>query len=98
MPPAPLLSDSEVKRKLEGREGWEQVGNKVCKTFKWRDYKEAVEFVNRITPQAEDLYHHPDLEIHWNTVRVSLWSHDEGGLTVKDFHLAARIDAASGEH
>jgi 4a-hydroxytetrahydrobiopterin dehydratase len=51
-----------------------------------------VDFVNRLTPEAEDMIHHPDLEISWNKVTVSITTHSEGGLTENDFELAGRID------
>jgi 4a-hydroxytetrahydrobiopterin dehydratase len=52
-----------------------------------------VEFVNRLTPEAEEMNHHPDLEISWKTVAVTITTHSEGGLTEGDFELARRIDA-----
>jgi 4a-hydroxytetrahydrobiopterin dehydratase len=53
---------------------------------------EEIEFVNRLTPEAEDTNHHPDLEISWNKVTVSITTHSEGGLTENDFELARRLD------
>jgi 4a-hydroxytetrahydrobiopterin dehydratase len=52
-----------------------------------------VEFVNRLTPTAEAMNHHPDLAIAWDTVTVTISTHSEGGLTENNFDLAARIDA-----
>jgi 4a-hydroxytetrahydrobiopterin dehydratase len=51
-----------------------------------------VDFVNRLTPEAEEMNHHPDPEISWNKVTVSITTHSEGGLTENDFELARRID------
>ena len=52
-----------------------------------------MDFVNRLTPAAEEMEHHPDLEISWKTVTVTLSTHSEGGLTGADFELAGKIDA-----
>ena len=52
-----------------------------------------MDFVNRLTPEAEEMNHHPDLAISWNTVTVTITTHSEGGLTANDFELARRIDA-----
>jgi 4a-hydroxytetrahydrobiopterin dehydratase len=87
-----LLSDDEVRRRLEGLDGWEQDGKAIKRQFKFEDFQGSVDFVNRITPAAEDLNHHPDIAISWNTVDLTLSTHSEGGLTENDFELAAQID------
>jgi 4a-hydroxytetrahydrobiopterin dehydratase len=89
----PLLSDEEVERRLAALSGWEREGDAIRRSFKLQDFKGSVDFVNRITPVAEEMNHHPDLEISWNTVTVSITTHSEGGLTENDFELASRIDA-----
>jgi 4a-hydroxytetrahydrobiopterin dehydratase len=88
-----LLSDDEIRQRLEGLEGWERDGDAIRKAFKLEDFKGSVDFVNRLTPVAEDMSHHPDLEISWNTVTVSVSTHSEGGLTENDFELAGKIDS-----
>ena len=55
----------------------------------------SVDFVNRLTPIAEEMNHHPDLAISWNKVNVSLSTHSEGGITENDFELAAKIDSVA---
>jgi 4a-hydroxytetrahydrobiopterin dehydratase len=89
----PRLSDEEVEGRLAGLSGWERAGDAIRKSFKGGDFKDSVDFVNRLTPVAEEMNHHPDLEVSWNTVTVSITTHSEGGLTENDFELAARIDA-----
>ncbi len=89
----PLLSDDEVQARLEQLEGWAREGDAIKKQFQLADFKGSVDFVNRLTPAAEEMNHHPDLEISWNKVTVSLSTHSEGGLTENDFELAERIDA-----
>jgi 4a-hydroxytetrahydrobiopterin dehydratase len=63
----------------------------IRRTFELDDFKGSVDFVNRLTPEAEEMNHHPDLEISWNKVTVSITTHSEGGLTDNDFELAGRI-------
>ena len=87
------LTDSEIDERLAGLEGWERSGDAVVKRFDNGDFKGSVAFVNRLTPEAEEMNHHPDLEISWKTVTVTITTHSEGGLTEGDFELARRIDA-----
>ena len=87
------LSDTEIDERLSGMNGWERSGEAIVKQFDNGDFKGSVDFVNRLTPQAEEMNHHPDLEISWNTVTVTITTHSQGGLTENDFELAGRIDA-----
>jgi 4a-hydroxytetrahydrobiopterin dehydratase len=81
---------------LLGLEGWQieqSAGHdQLVKAYRFPDFVQAVEFVNRITPVAEAEGHHPDLLVGWGRVRVQLWTHAAGGLTENDFILAAKID------
>jgi 4a-hydroxytetrahydrobiopterin dehydratase len=86
------LSDEEIDERLAGLEGWERDGDGIRKQFELEDFKGSVDFVNRLTPDAEEMNHHPDLEISWNKVTVQVTTHSEGGLTANDFELAGRID------
>ncbi len=87
-----LLSDEQVQARVGELEGWDCTGGALHKDFKLEDFKGSVDFVNRLTPVAEEMNHHPDLAISWNKVTVSLSTHSEGGLTGGDFELAKRID------
>ena len=87
-----VLSDDEVQRRLSDLPGWERDGSAIKRRFKFEDFQASVDFVNRITPAAEEMNHHPDLAISWNTVDVTLSTHSEGGLTDSDFELAHQID------
>jgi len=89
------LSDEEIEERLAGLDGWERQGDAIRKQFTLDDFKGSVEFVNRLTPEAEDMNHHPDLEISWNTVTATVTTHSEGGLTGNDFELARRIDSVA---
>jgi 4a-hydroxytetrahydrobiopterin dehydratase len=86
------LSDAEIDERLGGLDGWKRSGDAIVKEYDNGDFKGSVDFVNRLTPEAEEMNHHPDLEISWKTVTVTVTSHSEGGLTDKDFELARRID------
>jgi 4a-hydroxytetrahydrobiopterin dehydratase len=88
-----LLSESEVEERLAGLPGWERRGEAIAKQFDRGDFVGSVEFVSSLVEPAEEMNHHPDLEISWATVTVTLSSHSEGGLTAADFELAAKIDA-----
>ena len=88
----PRLSDDEIDARLRERAGWERDGDAIRRVFELDDFKSSVEFVNRLTPVAEEMTHHPDLAISWNRVTVSVTTHSEGGLTESDFELARRID------
>ena len=88
-----LLSDSEVGGKLSALDGWERRGKAIAKSFKRGDFVGAVEFVSSLVDPAEEMNHHPDVAISWDTVTVTVSTHSEGGLTAADFELAAKIDA-----
>jgi 4a-hydroxytetrahydrobiopterin dehydratase len=91
----PRLDDQQIEEKLGGLDGWEHSGDAISKRFELDDFKGSVDFVNRLTPEAEDMNHHPDLEISWNKVTVTVTTHSEGGLTDSDFELAKRIDSVA---
>lgn len=88
-----LLGQSEIEEKLAGLSGWERSGEAIVKQFKRGDFVGSVEFVASLVEPAESMNHHPDLEISWDTVTVTISTHSEGGLTANDFELAAKIDA-----
>lgn len=75
--------------------GWEREGDALVHEFEFTNFVGSVDFVNRITPIAEEMNHHPDLSISWNKVKVSLSTHSEGGITDNDFDLAAKIDSVA---
>ena len=87
-----LLSESEVQDRLSSVPGWRREGNTIVREFGFKDFPAAIDFVNRIAKAAEAAWHHPDIDVRWNKVRVSLTTHDQGGLTAKDFDLACVFD------
>lgn len=88
-----LLEQNEIERRLGELDGWSQQDGTIVKELRCGDFSGSVDLVNRIAPVANEMNHHPDLAISWDTVTVTLATHSEGGLTAADFELAAKIDA-----
>lgn len=88
-----LLGDSEIAEKLSALPGWERKDEAIEKSFKRDDFVGSVHFVDALVEPAEEMSHHPDLSISWDTVTVTISTHSEGGLTAADFELAQIIDA-----
>ena len=92
----PAMSDDEEDSYLEQVEGWEllrEATHKIRKAFRFKDFKEAMEFVNKVAAIAEEEGHHPDIYIYYNKVVLELYTHAVNGLFQNDFILAAKIDA-----
>ena len=87
------LGDAEIEEKLASLSGWRRSGDAIEKEFKREDFVGSVRFVDSLVEPAEEMNHHPDLTVSWDTVTVTLSTHSEGGLTESDFELAAKIDA-----
>jgi len=82
-----------VQERLGALDGWTRSGEAIAKSFKRGDFVGAVEFVSSLVEPAEEMNHHPDVAISWETVTITVSTHSEGGLTAGDFELAAKIDA-----
>jgi 4a-hydroxytetrahydrobiopterin dehydratase len=87
------LDDTQIRDRLSQLSGWTQKGDKIEKSLSFADFAEAMDFVNDVADLAEEAEHHPDFAIHYNEVTLTLWTHDAGGLTRRDFDLAEKIDA-----
>jgi 4a-hydroxytetrahydrobiopterin dehydratase len=87
-----LLDDSEIEAKLSGLPGWQRSGEAIAKSFGCGDFVGSVRFVESLVEPAEAMGHHPDLKISWDTVKVTISTHSEGGLTAADFELAEKVD------
>jgi ribonuclease D len=92
---ADLLNPDALHHALDRLEGWSGTGEGIAKSYEFRDFAEALAFVNRVGELAEDMNHHPDIEIRWNKVRLGLVTHSAGGVTQADLDLAARIEGLS---
>ena len=73
-------------------EGWEEVDGALERTFRFEDFAEALAFVNRVGEAAEAANHHPDIEIHWNRVKLRWWTHVKKAITERDAEMAARTN------
>lgn len=87
-----LLSPEEAQLRLNKLPGWKIEGGELVKTFLLKDFVAALAFVNRVGDEAERAGHHPDIDIRYNRVRLALTTHDAGGITSKDFDLAAKAE------
>lgn len=87
-----LLSESEIQYRLSSVPGWRREEKTIVREFGFEDFLGAIGFVNQIAKEAESACHHPDIDVRWNKVRLSLTTHDQGGLTAKDFDLAGAFD------
>ena len=83
---------AEMQKRMEKLKDWALEGNKIVKDLEFKDFKQALEFVNKVGEIAEKMNHHPDIMIFFNAVRLILTTHEAKGLTEKDFDLAEEID------
>jgi 4a-hydroxytetrahydrobiopterin dehydratase len=86
------LSASEIKVALATVSDWKKRGATITRTFEFKDFPAAIKFVNAVAKLAEKAGHHPDIDIRWNKVTLTLTTHDAGGLTDRDFSLARKFD------
>jgi 4a-hydroxytetrahydrobiopterin dehydratase len=87
------LSPAQIKASLPRVPAWKRRGAVISRTFEFADFPAAMKFVNAVARAAEKSCHHPDIDIRWNKVTLALTTHDAGGLTEKDFTLAAKFDS-----
>ncbi|MDQ2700074.1 MAG: 4a-hydroxytetrahydrobiopterin dehydratase [Actinomycetota bacterium] len=87
-----LLKDEQIDQELSRVQDWAREGDRIVRNFEFEDFVAAVKFVDGLVEPSERLGHHPDLAISWNKVEVGIFDHAEGGITSKDFRLAAEID------
>jgi 4a-hydroxytetrahydrobiopterin dehydratase len=76
---------------------WRRTGPILSRTYLFKDFPGAMKFVNAVAGLAEQVQHHPDIDVRWNQVTLALTTHEAGGLTAKDFALARECDAQAGE-
>jgi 4a-hydroxytetrahydrobiopterin dehydratase len=86
------LTDQEVASRLEALPEWRIELGVLTRIYRFKNFAAALAFVNRVGERAEEACHHPDIDIRYNHVRLGLVTHDAGGLTAKDFDLAAVAD------
>lgn len=86
------LTDAEISSRLKALPEWKVESGEIVRTFAFKDFVGSLAFVNKVGEAAEKAGHHPDIDIRYNKVRLALVSHDAGGITAKDFDLAASAD------
>jgi 4a-hydroxytetrahydrobiopterin dehydratase len=87
------LTPARIETELRTVPRWSHQGQSIARTFQFKDFAAAIVFVNSVARLAEEARHHPDIDVRWNAVTLTLTTHDAGGLTERDFALAASIDA-----
>jgi 4a-hydroxytetrahydrobiopterin dehydratase len=90
------LTRAEAEQRLNSLEGWMLDGDAIRKQYTFKNFLEAIAFVNRIAPEAEAADHHPDILINYKRVTLTYSTHSEGGLTDKDFAGAVNADRVIG--
>jgi 4a-hydroxytetrahydrobiopterin dehydratase len=88
-----LLTEDEINAKLATVAGWERAGDSITRVVTLTDFAGAMIYVGAVAHLAQSANHHPDIEISWNRVTLTLSTHSAGGLTDADFALAAQISA-----
>lgn len=88
----PKLTPAQIKAALPALPQWRRKAAVIIRTYEFADFIIAMKFVNAVARAAEKAWHHPDIDVRWNRVTLALSTHDSGGLTEKDFALAAQFD------
>jgi 4a-hydroxytetrahydrobiopterin dehydratase len=88
------LSADEIAERLKSLPGWEPADGAIRKLYRFKEFMDGIEFVNRVAEMAEAVDHHPDIAINYTRVTFSCSTHSEGGVTDKDLNLATNIETA----
>ena len=96
MPKLPVLADHEIDRRLAVLFEWMRQGDAITRTFRFAGFQEATAFVQQLVEPAEGINHHPDVDVRYDRVIITLSTHESGGLTENDFALAEQIDRLVG--
>ena len=86
------MTEAEIAEALKATPEWSELNGAIQRTFQFKDFVEAMKFVNQVAAAAEQDQHHPDILIRWNKVTLTLNTHDSGGITAKDFAMAKKAD------
>jgi 4a-hydroxytetrahydrobiopterin dehydratase len=88
----PALTTKQIGLHLKAVPNWSKRAQTIFRTFKFQGFLNSIDFVNRIARRAQKINHHPDIDIRFDKVTLTLTTHDEGGITEKDFCLARQCD------
>jgi len=86
------LSEPEILEHMPAAKGWERHGDMIVRTWQFPTFRRALAFVNQVAPLVEKYDHHPDIQISFRTVQIELSTHADGGLTRRDFQMAAELN------
>ena len=89
------LSDLEIQRALGSLAGWSRRGEMLVKTYVFDKFADGIAFVDRVAMAADEMDHHPDIDIRYTKVTLTLSTHDAGGVTQSDLNLAEKIEATT---
>ena len=92
---ADKLNAESVRGWLQGHRGWKRRSNQLTKRFQFGSFRDAIVFVNRVATLADNHDHHPDIDIRYSDVALTLSTHEAGGITEKDLALAEQVDFAT---
>lgn len=92
-----LLTEDAIRDKLPSISGWRIENKQLVRQYEFADFRAAISFVNQVAAKAEAAGHHPDIDIRYNQVRLALVSHDAGGITDRDLHLAKVLNSISAK-
>ena len=95
---ASKLNTESVRGWLDGRKGWKRRSNRISKSFHFNSFRDTIVFVNRVATLADTHDHHPDIDIRYDNVTITLSTHDAGGITEKDLALAEQIDFSTSSN
>ena len=90
------MTEAEIAAALKQVPEWSELNGAIQRTYQFKDFVEAMKFVNHVADAAEKAQHHPDILVRWNKVTLTLSTHDAGGITQKDFDLARKTDGMMG--
>ena len=86
-----MITESQ-KKKLEGKDTWEEIDKRLIRTFYFNDYDEVIVFVNKVMLIAKKQNHHPDIIVHYDNVKLSITDHDKGGVSEKCHKFTNAVD------
>lgn len=89
---AEKLGNASIQGWLENRAGWKRRSNALTKEFRFSSFRDSIVFVNRVATLADDANHHPDIDVRYDRVTLTLSTHSAGGITEKDLKLAEQVD------
>ena len=92
------LNTESIRGWLNGRKGWKRRSNQIIKSFRFNSFRDTIVFVNRVATLADTHDHHPDIDIRYDNVTITLSTHDAGGITEKDLALAQQIDFSTSSN